>query len=143
MAPRPGERVLDVGCGFGVFAHEISKHGLEPEDPWWESSARVPRSWQGSVSHPRWRRPARAEIRQGDAYDFPLRAEEWGTFDIAHARFLLGATWSGPPTWLRPWCARYDRAGVSILEDDDHEALIVHPAVTEFENVWRVVRARL
>lgn len=29
------------------------------------------------------------EFRLGDAIDLPLRDQEWGTFDLAHARFLL------------------------------------------------------
>ena len=135
MAPRPGERVLDVGCGFGLFAHEIAARvgpggavvGIEREGAQILAGKRLASAMTN---------PARAEIREGDAYDFPLRAEEWGTFDIAHARFLLEHL-ERPADVVAAMVRAVRPGGRVILEDDDHEALIVHPAVPEFENLWR------
>jgi SAM-dependent methyltransferase len=133
LAPRAGDRVLDVGCGFGLFAHEIAAlagaggHvvGIEREAAQIEEGKRLAASESGP----------RAEIRQGDAYDFPLRSEEWGTFDIAHARFLLEHL-ERPHDVVNAMVRAVKPGGRIILEDDDHEALIVYPAVTEFETLW-------
>jgi len=128
MDPRPGDRVLDVGCGFGLFANEvaaISGHviGIEREAAQIEEGKRLA--------------PAgRAEIRQGDAYNFPLRAEEWGTFDIVHARFLLEHL-ERPADVVAAMMRAAKPGGRVILEDDDHEALIVYPPAPEFESLWR------
>ena len=88
LSPREGDRVLDVGCGFGLFANEIAERvgtagavvGIEREAAQIEEGKRL------AVVHGL---ADRADIRHGDAYAFPLRDDEWGSFDIAHARFVL------------------------------------------------------
>jgi SAM-dependent methyltransferase len=78
---------------------------------------------------------APVDIRQGDAYDFPLRNEEWGTFDVAHARFLLEHL-ARPAEVVAAMVRAVRPGGRVILEDDDHESLILYPAVPEFTAVW-------
>jgi SAM-dependent methyltransferase len=66
----------------------------------------------------------------------PLCDGEWGTFDIAHARFILEHV----PDAAAVVCAmvRAVRPGGRIvLEDDDHDVLRFHPAIPEFEEAWR------
>jgi len=135
MDPQPGERVLDVGCGFGLFAHEIAARvgltgrvvGIEREAAQIDAGKLLADSATLSV---------RAEIRQGDAYAFPLRDEEWGSFDIAHARFLLEHL-ERPAEVVAAMVRAVKPGGRVILEDDDHDALIVYPAVPAFDAVWR------
>jgi ubiquinone/menaquinone biosynthesis C-methylase UbiE len=134
MHPRPGDHVLDVGCGFGLFAHEtaalVGKSGrvvgIEREAAQIEAGKKLADA--AGLSE-------RADVRQGDAYAFPLRDVEWGTFDIAHARFLLEHL-ERPGDVVAAMVRAVKPGGRIILEDDDHEALILYPAVPEFEALW-------
>jgi len=135
LSPRPSEHILDVGCGFGLFAHELAAAvgpsgrvvGIERELAQIEEGNRLVREAGLAI---------RADIRQGDAYDFPLHAEEWGSFDVAHARFLLEHL-ARPAEVVAAMVRAVKPGGRVILEDDDHEALVLHPPVPEFEAVWR------
>ena len=135
LAPGPGERVLDVGCGFGLFAREVAAIvgsngvvvGIERESAQIEEGKRLA-AMEGLTAH--------ADIRQGDAYDFPLQPDEWGTFDVAHARFLLEHL-SRPSDVVAAMVRAVKPGGRVILEDDDHDLLLLHPAVPRFEAVWR------
>jgi SAM-dependent methyltransferase len=134
LAPRTGERVLDVGCGFGLFANEIAARvgpgglvvGIERERAQIEEGKRLAATSGASVS---------AEIREGDAYQFPLRDDEWGTFDVAHARFLLEHL-ARPAEVVAAMVRAVRPGGRIVLEDDDHDALIIHPATPEFSALW-------
>jgi len=133
MAPRAGDRILDVGCGFGLFAREIAAQagpsghvlGIEREGAQIEEGKRLAGTDR-----------TRTEIRHGDAYDLPLRADEWGSFDIAHARFLLEHL-ERPAEVVASMVRAVKPGGRVILEDDDHEALIVYPPVPDFDSLWR------
>jgi SAM-dependent methyltransferase len=138
MKPGPGDHVLDVGCGFGLFAHEIAALvgksgrvvGIEREAAQIEAGKKLADA--ACIGE-------RAEVRQGDAYAFPLRDAEWGTFDIAHARFLLEHL-ERPADVVAAMVRAVKPGGRVILEDDDHEALILYPAVPDFEAVWHAMR---
>ena len=135
MHPQPGDRVLDVGCGFGLFAHEIASRvgaigrvvGIEREAAQIAEGERLSASLAFGE---------RADIRPGDAYAFPLRADEWGTFDIVHARFLLEHL-ERPAEVVASMVRAAKPGGRVILEDDDHEALILYPPAPQFEALWR------
>src|SRR6185295_14368837 len=64
LEPQRGERSLDVGSGLGQFAR---------------AEALAHEAGEGSL----------VEFRAGDALALPLAPAEWGSFDLAHARFLL------------------------------------------------------
>lgn len=130
---RPGgsERTLEMGAGTGLFARALA--------------ARLP---QGSVLgielDERQLRAARLEadplgnleLRQGDVLDPPLRSDEWGRFDLVHARFLLehltqpGAAVATMARAVRP-------GGRVVLVDDDHDTLRLWPEAPAFLRVWR------
>ena len=134
IAPRPGDRVLDVGCGLGLLAGEMADAvgaggrvvGIERDPAQIAEGHRLARA--ADARHG-------VDVRQGDAYDFPLRADEWGTFDLAHARFLLEHL-SRPQEAVDAMVRAVRPGGRVILEDDDHEALVLFPSVPEFERVW-------
>src|SRR3954453_17283980 len=79
LQPRAGERIVDFGCGLGQLSLEMARAagtrlvGIEQSE---EQLARAER-------HPL------LDLRQGDAQQPPLRDGEWGSFDVAHARFVL------------------------------------------------------
>jgi SAM-dependent methyltransferase len=135
LSPQRGQRVLDVGCGFGLFAHEVAGVvgpsgcvvGIERESAQIEEGRRL--ASQAGFA-------ARADIRRGDAYDFPLKDAEWGSFDIVHARFLLEHL-ARPAEVVASMVRAARPGGRVVLEDDDHDALILEPAVPGFEKVWR------
>src|SRR5688572_10197280 len=83
---RGGERVLDVGCGLGQFArllareHRAAVVGVERSQEQIARGAELARA-AGEAGL--------VEVRPGLAEDPPLRDDEWGTFDVAHARFVL------------------------------------------------------
>jgi len=124
-----------VGCGFGLLARELAALagatgdvvGIEREAAQIAEGERLAR--EAGLSAP-------ADIRRGDAYDFPLRDDEWGSFDIVHARFLLEHL-ERPQQVVSAMLRAVRPGGRVVLEDDDHEALIVYPPVPEFERVWR------
>jgi SAM-dependent methyltransferase len=79
---------------------------------------------------------AAVDVREGDAADPPLRREEWGTFDVAHARFLLEHV-ADPARVVAAMVKAVRPGGRIVLEDDDHDVLRFHPAIPEFEDAWR------
>ncbi|MEO6462750.1 MAG: class I SAM-dependent methyltransferase, partial [Candidatus Eisenbacteria bacterium] len=91
LALHGGERVLEVGAGLAHLARGMARRG----------AARVVGIERSARQLDEARRQARdggdqplldagrVELREGDALALPLADDEWGTFDVAHARFLL------------------------------------------------------
>ncbi len=131
----PGQRVLDVGSGLGVFTREIAQRvgptgyvlGVERDPAQLAYAA-------GDVASPT--SPGWIEFRQGDATKLPLKSVEIASFDVAHCRFLLehvrhpGAIVSEMAAAVRP-------GGRLVLADDDHDLMRLWPAFPEFDEVWR------
>ena len=132
---RGGERILEVGSGLGQFARAMARGaggsgrvlGIE----------RSPEQIRGAV------RAARAageerlvEWRRGDALDLPLRRGEWGSFDVAHARFLLEHV-PDPLSVVRAMVRAVRPGGRIILEDDDHDVIRLWPEPAGFTPLWR------
>jgi ubiquinone/menaquinone biosynthesis C-methylase UbiE len=133
MAPRSGERVLDVGSGLGQLTRLMARAtgvralGIE------RSAEQIAEA----------RRQASAageddliELRQGDAMDLPLAAGEWGSFDVAHARFVLEHV-PDPLGVVRQMLRALKTGGRLVLEDDDHEVLRLFPEPRGFTETWR------
>jgi 2-polyprenyl-3-methyl-5-hydroxy-6-metoxy-1,4-benzoquinol methylase len=86
MHLRGGEKILDVGSGLGQLTRAMARKadakviGIERSVEQITEAQRLA-ALDGDESL--------VEFRQGDALQFPLTAHEWGTFDIAHTRFLL------------------------------------------------------
>lgn len=84
----PGARVLDFGCGMGQLSRAIARAagprgrvvGIERSREQIEEGKRRAVSAGESDA---------VEVRAGDAGSPPLGDDEWGTFDVAHARFIL------------------------------------------------------
>ncbi len=129
-----GARVLDVGCGMGQLSRAIARAA--------GPAGRVVGIERSRAQIDEGRRQAHAageadlvDVREGDAAEPPLRDDEWGTFDVAHARFILEHV-ADPARVVRAMVKAVRPGGRIVLEDDDHDVLRFHPAIPAFETAW-------
>jgi SAM-dependent methyltransferase len=132
LAPRPGERVLDVGCGQGQLARAIARAtgvrvvGVE-RDPAQAARAGTLAAEAGEGEL--------LDVRVGDGADPPLAPSERGRFDVAHARFLLEHV-QDPLAVVRAMVQAVRPGGRVVLADDDHDLLRLHPEPPGLRPVW-------
>lgn len=132
LAPRPGERMLDVGCGLGQFARDVARVTGAPTVGVERSAEQLARATALALEAGE---AGRVDFRSGDATALPLVDGEWGTFDLAHARFLLEHV--GEPAAVVAGMARaVRRGGRVVLEDDDHDVLRLWPEPAHVAPVW-------
>jgi SAM-dependent methyltransferase len=135
VAPRPGQRALDVGSGLGQFTRLLARSvqpgghvvGVE-RDPDQLATARQLAAADGEAEL--------VDFRAGDATDLPLSAGEWGTFDLAHTRFLLEHV-PDPLAVVRAMVRAVRPGGRVVLCDDDHALLRLWPEPAGVLAVWR------
>jgi SAM-dependent methyltransferase len=133
IAVQRGERVVDFGCGLGQLSRGMAKAaglrllGIERSaEQLAECALQAAKDGEEHL----------LELRQGDATTPPLRDEEWGRFDLAHARFVLEHV--REPLEVVKQMARAVRSGGRVvLQDDDHEGMRVWPEPPGFDLLWR------
>jgi len=131
---RGGERILDVGCGLAQLTRAMA-HAAGPEgrvvgvekdpDQLAEAKRQAAEKNEGQL----------VELREGDAYTLPLSEQEWGTFDVAHTRFVLEHV-SDPLRVVSGMVRAVRPGGRIVLEDDDHDVLQLHPEPPGFRALW-------
>lgn len=130
-----GDRILDLGCGLGQLTRAMA--AAAGEGGWALgidfSSAQVAEAKRLAREA---NEESRIELRQGDAAAPPLREEEWGAFDVAHARFLLEHV-SDPLAVVRSMVRAVRPGGRIVLEDEDHDILRLWPEPPGAEVMWR------
>jgi ubiquinone/menaquinone biosynthesis C-methylase UbiE len=133
LAAKNGERMLDVGAGLGQLARAVAKITRIP-------AIGVERSADQIAEGIRQARAAGEEhwleLRRGDAQDLPLGDDEWATFDIAHARFLLEHV-KNPLEIVKAMVRAVRPGGRIVLEDDDHDVLRLWPEPPGLAAVWK------
>ncbi|MBI1827063.1 MAG: methyltransferase domain-containing protein [Planctomycetes bacterium] len=131
---QPGERILDVGSGLAQLTRAMARTsgpngyvlGIERDARQLAEAHRLAKeAGEDSI----------IELREGNAYDPPLRDSEWGTFDLAHARFVLEHV-PDPLRVVRMMLRAVKPGGRIVLEDDDHEVLRFHPEPPHFRVFW-------
>lgn len=133
LAPRPGERLLDLGSGLGQFARDVARFSGAAAIGVEFSAEQLARAGALAAAAGE---SALVTFRAGDAADPPLAADEWGAFDVAHARFLLEHV-RDPLAVVKVMARAVRRGGRVVLEDDDHGAMRLWPEPAHFETVWR------
>ncbi len=126
-----GEKILDVGSGLGQLARAMARAagrvvGVE-RSPEQIAEARRQALAAGEEG--------RVEFRAGDAPNLPLRDDEWGTFDVAHTRFLLEHV-RDPAAVVRAMVRTVRPGGRVVLQDDSHDVLRVTPEPAGFGPLW-------
>ena len=135
LALRGGERVLDVGAGLGQLTRAMAR-AVGP-------AGRVVGIERSLEQIAEARRLARADgeeglldLRPGDVMALDLAPAEWGSFDVAHARFILEHV-PDPLRVVRAMVRAVRVGGRVVLEDDDHDVLRLWPEPPGVEALWR------
>jgi len=135
----PGSRVIDFGAGTGIFARELARSasGVQvvaiERDPAQIQAARA-------LAHAA-DEPQLVDFRQGDALEPPLADDEWGTFDLVHARFLLEHL-PDPVAAVRVMLRSLRPGGRLVLVDDDHSLLRLTPDLPAVSALWETYAAQ-
>ncbi len=127
-----GERVLDVGCGLAQLTRAMARACGVPvlgidRDPIQIAEALRQAREAGEEEL--------LELRQGDALRLPLAEAEWGSFDVAHTRFLLEHV-PDPAAVVRQMTHAVRRGGRVVLEDDAHDTMRLWPEPPGFGPLW-------
>jgi ubiquinone/menaquinone biosynthesis C-methylase UbiE len=135
IAVQPGERILDLGSGLGQLTRAMALASGGPGkavgiDFSLEQVDEANRLAREAGDH------GRVEFRVGDAVNPPLREEEWGAFDLAHARFLLEHV-PDPEAVVRTMARAVRPGGRIVLEDEDHDILRIWPEPPGVMAMWR------
>ncbi len=139
LALTGNERVLDVGAGLAQFARAMARTGASVTgiERSGEQIAEAMRQMAGTGDSSRVSGESeRVELRRGEATALPLAADEWGAFDVAHARFLLEHV-PDPLAVVRAMVRAVRPGGRIVLEDDDHDLLRLWPEPPGLDTLWR------
>lgn len=133
IAIQPRERVVDFGCGLAQLTRDMARAAGVP-------ALGIERSPEQIAEALRQAREAGEagliELRAGDVLAPPLANGEWGSFDVAHARFVLEHV-PEPLGVVRAMVRAVRPGGRVILEDDDHWVLHFWPEPVECVTLWR------
>ena len=134
LALSPGERVVEFGSGLGQLARAMARAvgpggrvvGIE------RSSEQIARATAFAAADGE---ANLVEMREGDVHEPPLAPGEWGSFDVAHARFILEHV-ADPLAIVRQMVRSVRVGGRIVLEDDDHSLLRLWPESPGFGALW-------
>ena len=129
------KRVLDVGAGTGQFTRLMSASlprestivAVEHNPDQVQAALQLADGDTGTCI---------VDFRIGDAVHLPLDPEEIGSFDLAHARFLLEHV-PDPGAVVRSMVAALRPGGRIALADDDHHLLRLWPEPEGLVEAWR------
>lgn len=131
---RGDESIIDFGSGLGQFTRAMARAagrgrvvGIERDETQLAGAKRLAAE-DGE--------PDLVDFRRGDVLDLDLPQSEWGTYDLAHARFVLEHV--GDPLRVVSNMARAVRTGGRVvLADDDHDVLRLWPEPAGINEMWR------
>ena len=138
LALAGGESVLEVGAGLAHMARGMAHRGAARVLGIERSVAQLAEARRQAIDEgdgPLFA-DGRVELREGDVLAIPFRDGERGTFDVAHARFLLEHV-PDPLAVVRQMVDAVRPGGRIVLADDDHDLLRLWPEPPGFDTVWR------
>ena len=131
LALQGGESILDLGCGLGQLtmgmAGAAGPNGRVLAID--RSEEQLAEAQRRAAGHPE------VTFRQGDVLALELGEDEWGSFDVAHTRFLLEHL-PEPLAVVKSMVRAVRPGGRVVLEDEDHEILRLWPEPEGFAPVW-------
>ena len=138
LALEGGERVLEVGAGIAHMARGMARRGAKAVVGIERSARQIDEAKKQAREggDQALLDQGRVELREGDALDLPLRDDEWGTFDVAHARFLLEHV-TDPLRVVRQMVRAVRPGGRIVLSDDDHDNVRLWPEPPGLDLLWR------
>lgn len=133
LALHGDERVVDFGSGLGQFTRAMARAtpggrvvGIERDEAQLAGArARAAEAGEADL----------VDFRRGDVFDPPLAADEWGTFDVAHTRFVLEHV-NDPLRVVKTMLHAVRPGGRIILADDDHSVLRLWPELPGWNDLW-------
>jgi SAM-dependent methyltransferase len=133
MALRGDERILDFGSGLGQFTRAMGRAtprghvvGIERNGEQLTAAQRFAAT--DNEAH-------LVEFRRGDVLNLELPRDEWSTFDVAHARFILEHV-PDPLHVVKTMMRAVKPGGRIILADDDHGVLRLWPEPPGMNDLW-------
>lgn len=127
-----GDKVIDFGAGLGQFSRAMARVtdrqvvGIE------RSEEQIREAWKQAAHYGE---KHLLDMRQGDILEPPVAEAELGTFDVAHARFLLEHL-RDPLGAVRNMVRAVRPGGRIILADDDFDTLRLWPEPPGFSTIW-------
>ncbi len=135
LDPGGEELVLDVGCGTGEFTRAIAR--CLPENSKVIAIERDPAQVATAVDRALEEDEAGlVDFRIGEAEFLPLTKKEFGSFDLAHTRFLLEHV-NNPLAVVNSMFEAVRQGGRIVLADDDHDTLRLWPEPPGVMDAWR------
>jgi SAM-dependent methyltransferase len=130
MALRGDENIIDFGSGLGQFTRAMARAvprgrvvGIERDEKQLAQAKRLAESDQ-----------VRVDFRRGDVLNLDL-GREWGTFDVAHGRFILEHV-PDPLRVVQSMVRAVKPGGRIVLADDDHGVLRIWPESPGLYDLW-------
>lgn len=131
---RPGNSVLDIGSGLGQFTLVMADRvgasgkcvGIERDKN--QIKIALQNLEVRGINH--------VEFRQGNVENLVLSGAEWGSFDVAHTRFVLEHV-KQPENVVAGMVKAVRKGGRVVLADDDHGIFKLHPEPPGFSIVWQ------
>src|SRR5260370_2190218 len=133
MALRGDERIIDCGSGLGQFTRAMARAvprgrvlGIERNEEQLAGAQRIAAAEDEAKA---------AEFRGRDVLNLELPRDEWGSFDLAHARFILEHV-PNPLRVVQTMVRAVKPGGRIVLADDDHGVLRLWPESPGMTDLW-------
>lgn len=135
---RPGDRLLDVGCGPGTITADLAARVAPGQVVAIDAEAAVLKEAEAAVAaHPALS-PAAVELRVGDVSALD---DADGSFDVVHAHQVLHHV-TDPVAALAEMRRVCRPGGLVAARDADYGAMVWHPDIPELHD-WRDLFRRL